>query len=146
MSFAGGPWNNYTMHGIAAMADVLRADRGSLGLCTANGGYLTKHSFGVYSTKAPEHGSFQWRSTQDEVDALPARGYEHEPDGAVTIESYTVMHDRDGEPELGLAAVLLPDGRRAWGTTTDPATMVAMTKEDPIGHPARINPDGALTI
>jgi acetyl-CoA C-acetyltransferase len=146
MSFAGGPWNNYTMHGIATMADVLRADPGSLGLCTANGGYLTKHAFGVYSTKAPEHGSFRWRSTQDEVDALPARGYEHEPDGDVTIESYTVMHDRDGEPELGLAAVLLPDGRRAWGSTTDPATMVAMTKEEPIGQAARITPDGALTL
>ena len=30
MSFAGGPWNNYTMHGIAAMSDgldVLRRER-----------------------------------------------------------------------------------------------------------------------
>ena len=28
MSFAGGPWNNYTMHGIATMAGVLRDDPG----------------------------------------------------------------------------------------------------------------------
>jgi len=146
MSFAGGPWNNYTMHGIAAMADVLRDDRGSLGLCTANGGYLTKHAFGIYSTRPPASGAFQWRSTQDEVDACPTRGYEHEPEGDVTIETYTVMHDRDGAPEVGLAAVLLADGRRAWGTTTDAATMVGMMKDEPIGQTARISPDGALSL
>jgi acetyl-CoA C-acetyltransferase len=73
MSFAGGPWNNYTMHGIATMSDILRGDPGTTGLCTGNGGYLTKHAFGVYSSEPPAAGVFRWRSTQDEVDALPSR-------------------------------------------------------------------------
>src|SRR5262249_22302959 len=47
MSFAGGPWNNYPMHGIATMADRLREDTGAVGLCTANGGYTTKHALGL---------------------------------------------------------------------------------------------------
>ena len=51
MSFAGGPWNNYPMHGIATMAGVLRDDPDALGLCTANGGYTTKHAFGVYGAR-----------------------------------------------------------------------------------------------
>ncbi|MEO6988360.1 MAG: acetyl-CoA acetyltransferase, partial [Aquihabitans sp.] len=50
LSFAGGPWNNYVSHSIATMADVLRADEGSVGLVTGNGGYLSKHAFGVFST------------------------------------------------------------------------------------------------
>lgn len=146
MSFAGGPWNNYTMHGIATMLDVLRDDPGSFGLCSANGGYLTKHAFGVYSTAPPTAGAYRWRSTQAEVDATPSRALDEAPDGPVTIETYTVMHGRDGEPEQGLAAVRTANDDRAWGVTTDPDTMVAMTKQELIGQPATIRPDGALTI
>ena len=51
--FAGGPWNNYVMHSIATMVERLRDDAGALGLVTANGGYVTKHAFGVYSTRPP---------------------------------------------------------------------------------------------
>ncbi|MEI7717576.1 MAG: acetyl-CoA acetyltransferase, partial [Mycobacterium sp.] len=46
LTFAGGPWNNYVMHAIATMAELLVANPGRRGLITANGGYLTKHSFG----------------------------------------------------------------------------------------------------
>ena len=40
--------------------------------------------------------------------------------GPATIEAYTVMHDRDGAPETAIAACLLADGRRAWGTVDRP--------------------------
>ena len=146
MSFAGGPWNNYAMHGIATMSDVLRGDPGSTGLCTANGGYLTKHAFGVYSTEPPAAGAYRWRSTQDEVDALPSRELDAEPSGVVEIETYTVMHDRAGQPETGYAAVRMPDGRRGWGTTTDPDLMKAMTTEEFVGRAASIVPDGTLSV
>lgn len=146
MTFAGGPWNNYTMHGIATMAGVLRGDPGSVGLCTANGGYLTKHSFGVYSTAPPAAGAFRWRSTQAAVNAMPSRQLDAAPDGPAEIETYTVMHRRDGEPEKGLAALRMPDGRRAWGVSTDGPTMVAMTMEEMVGRKSHVAPDGALTL
>src|SRR5438067_2258260 len=72
LSFAGGPGNNYAMHSIAAMVDVLRADPGAKGLVTALGWYITKHSVGVYSTEPPPKG-FGHARPQDEVDALPRR-------------------------------------------------------------------------
>ena len=50
LSFAGGPWNNYVMHAIATVVGELRDRPGALGLVWANGGYVTKHSFGVYGT------------------------------------------------------------------------------------------------
>ena len=53
LTFAGGPWSNYVMHSIATMAELLVANPGRRGLITANGGYLTKHSFGVYGTEPP---------------------------------------------------------------------------------------------
>ena len=48
MSFAGGPWNDYVTHSIATMASKLREDPAAVGLCTANGGFLAKHSLGLY--------------------------------------------------------------------------------------------------
>ena len=53
LTFAGGPLNNYVMHSIATMAELLRATPAKRGLITANGGYLTKHAFGVYSGEKP---------------------------------------------------------------------------------------------
>ncbi len=73
MSFAGGPWNNYVTHAIATMADVLRSDPGSRGLVTANGGFLTKHAAGIYSTEPPPSGAFRSAEPQEEVDAAGGR-------------------------------------------------------------------------
>ena len=56
MTFAGGPLNDYTSHGIATMAGVLRAEPGAVGLCTANGGYTTEHAVVVLSTEPPAAG------------------------------------------------------------------------------------------
>ena len=50
MTFAGGPWNNYVMHAIATVVTELRERPGEFGLVWGNGGYATKHAFGVYST------------------------------------------------------------------------------------------------
>jgi acetyl-CoA C-acetyltransferase len=142
LTFAGGPLNNYVMHGIATMVEVLRRDAGRKGLVTANGGFLTKHAFGVYST-APPAQAFRHQDVQDEVDALPSRDVVVDFNGAVTLESYTVMYGNDG-PQVAHCAALLPDGRRTWANTADPAVMNAMTKEEFCGRAARI--DGAGNI
>ena len=38
------------MHAIATVVGELREQRGDTALVWANGGYVTKHSFGVYAT------------------------------------------------------------------------------------------------
>ena len=146
MSFAGGPWNNYVMHSIATMAGALRDDAGAFGLCTANGGYVTKHAFGVYSAEPPSSGRFQHAQPQAEVDALARRDLAEQHTGPVTIETYTVMHDRDGQPERALVACLTPDGARTWGTCSDAATMKAMVVDEFVGRAATMQADGALDV
>jgi acetyl-CoA C-acetyltransferase len=145
LSFAGGPWNNYVTHAIATMIGVLREDPGSLGLCSANGGFITKHSIGVYSTEPPSDG-FKWSDAQDEADRLtkPRDVAPEDYEGDVTIESWTVMHSRDGEPENGIAAALLPDGRRTWGSTQDADVLKAMTVEEFAGRTAHLDGNGSL--
>jgi len=146
LSFAGGPWNNYVTHAIATMVDVLRNDPGSLGLCSANGGFITKHAVGLYSSEPPADG-FKWTDAQAAAEAYtsPREAAPDEYAGPVTVESWTVMHDREGSPENGIAAVLLPDGKRTWGTTQDPDVLKAMTVEEFIGRAAEID-SGALTF
>ena len=146
LSFAGGPWNNYVGHSIATMAGVLRADPGALGLVTANGGYVTKHALGLYSTEPPA-GGFRWADVQDEVDALPTRELCEQPDGAATVESWVVVHDRDGAPERVLAACLVDDGRRAWAASSDAGTVAEMRSgAEQIGRAVKIGPEGELRL
>jgi acetyl-CoA C-acetyltransferase len=145
LSFAGGPWNNYVMHSIATMSDRLRERPGEPGLITATGGYLTKHAFGVFSTEPPADG-FRHAEPQAEVDALPRRVLCEDPDGEMAIETWTAMHDRDGAPETGIVVGLLPDGRRALGTTTDADTVKRLVSDDLAGQRARIRPDGAVDL
>jgi acetyl-CoA C-acetyltransferase len=150
LSFAGGPWNNYVTHSIAAMAGVLRDDPGALGLVTANGGYVTKHALGLYSAEPPA-GGFRWADVQPAVDALPTREVREAVDDAVggagTVESWVVVHSRDGAPERVLAACLLDDGRRAWASSDDPATVAEMRSGDEqIGRAVKVDPAGALLL
>jgi acetyl-CoA C-acetyltransferase len=145
MSFAGGPWNDYTMHGIATMAHVLRDDPGSSGLCSANGGYLTKHSFGVYGTEPPAEG-FRWESPQAKVDAFPQKELAEGHEGEVVIESATVLHDREGQPERAFVATLLPDGRRAWGTSVDGEVMSALLCDECVGRSAHLRSDESASL
>lgn len=144
LSFAGGPWNNYVTHSIATMSDRLREDAGSVGLVTANGGFITKHAFGVYGTEPPAT-PFRHRDVQAEVDALPKRVLEEAPDGPIDIEAWTVLHGRDGATG-GLVVGLLADGRRAWGTTADADQMHVMVTEELAGRKAELRPDGAFTL
>lgn len=137
LAFAGGPGNNYVTHSIATMCEVLRRDPGSLGLVTALGWYITKHAVGVYSTRPPEAG-FRWGSVQDAVDSLPAREAVADAEGRAEIETYTVMHERDGEPSWAVVATLLADGRRALANLADPAQMRELTAAEGCGRPVRL--------
>jgi acetyl-CoA C-acetyltransferase len=127
------------------MVDVLRADPGTLGLISANGGFITKHAFGVYGTEPPAEG-FRHAEPQAEVDALPRRELCEEPDADASVEAWTVMHDREGAPETGILVGLLDDGRRAWGVTSEPGVVKAMSTEDLAGRRATLRPEGSFDI
>ncbi|MYK45256.1 MAG: acetyl-CoA acetyltransferase [Gammaproteobacteria bacterium] len=142
LTFGGGPLNNYVMHAIARMGEVLRDSPGDVGLVSSNGGFITKHAFGVYSTAAPAK-PFRYDVPQDRVDAMPTRESVPAFDGPVEIESYTVMYGANG-PSAALAACLLEDGRRAWGNTDDPEAMQAMVSEEFCGRPARLREPGTI--
>ena len=147
LPFCGGPWNNYPMHAIATIVGELRERPDARGLVWANGGYATKHAFGVYSATPPADG-FRYEHPQDEIDALPRRELAVGADaaGPVDIEAYSVMFSRNGEPETAIAACLLHDGRRAWGTSDDPGLAAAMCDGEWVGITVRLDADGSLLV
>lgn len=147
LSFAGGPWNNYVMHAIATTMIELRGRPNETALVWANGGYATKHSFGVYATTPPKDG-FRHDSPQSQIDLLPRRDVANsiQAKGSATIESYSVMHNRDGSPETVCASALLADGRRAWATSSDTNLAEAMTHDEWVGKLAMLDGHGTLHV
>lgn len=143
LTFAGGPWNNYSTHAIAAtIADVRTTGRPAL--VTANSGYLTKHSMGVYAA-SPGDG-FRRTSAQDLVDAEPTTPLVVEVAADAELEAWTVVHDRDGNPEQALAALRLADGSRTLARSTDPALAAHLAVAEAEGSKASVASDATFTL
>lgn len=143
--YHGGPANNYVSHSIATMARKLRNDPGNYGLCTGLGWYITKHAIGIYSTRPVEK---EWRrddldQLQAQVDALPSVEIDLEPSGPGTVESYTVIHGREGA-EKAVVVGRLESGKRFLAhTPDDPNLWDWMMKQEMVGRTGAVKSGGA---
>lgn len=110
----GGPGNDYGTHALASMVERLRAEREALGLVHGLGWSCTKHALAVLGGTPPPRGwrRVDTREIQAWVDAEPAPAVVDEASGPATIETYTVVHGRDGAPERGVVFARLPGDRR----------------------------------
>ena len=147
LPYFGGPGNNYSMHGIATMLELLRAEPEKLGLCTALGWYSTKHAIGVYGARRPE-GAWSRADPavdQAEVDAMPHPQFAEAADGAATVETSTVVHGRDGEPTQGIVIGRLEDDRRFIANTPpeDAALLRSMTAQEFVGARGTVRHDAS---
>jgi acetyl-CoA C-acetyltransferase len=145
LTFAGGPWSNYVGHSIATMAELLVANPGRCGLITANGGYLTKHSFGVYSSKPPS-AAFRWEDVQDAVDRQPTRQAAVQWEGVGTIEGWTAPFNRDGSPEKVFLAIRTPDDLRTLAVISDATAAEVALAADNAGAKVAVRSDGTATL
>ncbi|GJF09224.1 acetyl-CoA acetyltransferase [Mycolicibacterium cyprinidarum] len=145
LTFAGGPWNNYVTHSIATMAEQLVSQPGSRGLITANGGYLTKHSFGVYGTQPPKH-EFRWEDVQPAVDREPTRTALVDWKGIGTVESWTTPVARDGRAEKAFLAVRTPEDARVLAVIEAGADADATVRDDIAGAAVQVHADGTASL
>lgn len=148
LAYFGGPGNNYVTHAIAEMMQRVRSRPRSLGLVTANGNYLTKHSAGIYSTRSPGR-PFAPRPPaeyQSAIDAAKGPPVVEHAAGRAAIETYTVMHDRDG-PAFAIVYGRLGDGSRFIANTLrDPALLRSMTEADMLGAAGKVFADGDRNV
>jgi acetyl-CoA C-acetyltransferase len=148
MPYFGGPGNNYTLHSIATMMQRLREKPGSFGLLNANGWFITKHSIGVYSTQP---GDTPWQRKQPadyqkEIDALPKPAFTETPEGKASIETFTVMHGRNGPERALIIGRLENDTRFIANTAEDPAIFNALMQDDVIGRTGYVSRKDELNI
>lgn len=145
LAFFGGPGNNYTMHGIAALVETLRADPGSYGLAYGNGGWMSKHSAGIYSTTPPENG---WQacdssSLQAVVNADPQPKIDYEPEGEAVLEAYTVNYFQ-GKPLNSVVIGRLKHNQKRFYASNpffDQETLNETVKGDVLGKTIYVQPD-----
>jgi acetyl-CoA C-acetyltransferase len=126
LPYFGGPGNNYVTHAIGQMMERLRAKPGTFGLVTANGNYVTKQSAGLYGTTPPDK-PFAPRDPavlQARIDAVRGPEVVDAPSGPVTIETYTVVHDR-GRPSVGILFARDAAGRRCIANPPADAALLA---------------------
>lgn len=143
LPYAGGPGNSYCLHAAASMMEALREDRGSRGLVTGNGWYLTKHAALLLSSAAPRS------RPDDEVDE-PAPNPGDDPalapvpiaaraDGPASVETYTVLFGRGGDPERGIVIGRLDSGERFLANTPqDTALLTEIMTREWVGATGRV--------
>lgn len=139
LPFFGGPGNNYSMHGLAEMAHKLRHEAGAFGLVLANGGWMTKEAVGVWSTTRPD----AYKPVAPSAKPTEKVELDPQPDGG-TVESYTVVHGRDG-PQHGVIFGRTDDGKR-FLAVADPAALDRLREEEsPVGARVTTRTEGEVT-
>ena len=141
LPFFGGAGNNYSMHAIASMIRRLRAQPGATGFVGANGGFLSKYSVGVYSTRPAEWRGFDSKSLQAEIDAWPAPDLAAPAAGEGVVETFTI--DYAGPAPRGLVFGQRDDGAGRFIAMTDPAdpaVVQSMIAQDPLGARVVLSP------
>ncbi len=146
LAYFGGPGNNYTMHSICQMVELLREDGERTGLVTGLGWYATKHAVGVYGARPP---AGAWERTdpavdQAALDKIARPEVIDAADGPATVETYTVVHDREGRPQQGIVIGRLRDERRFVANTPDDiALLESMTAREFVGEQGTVHHDAS---
>lgn len=144
MPFAGGPFNHFSLDGVARMAEVLRAapkSQRALGLVSNLSGIFGKQGCAVLSNRPSERGYV----FEDITAAVAARELPVPLDetyaGPATIAGYTVIF-RGDQPTHAVAICDTPAAARTVAKCEDPALLTAMTQEEFCGRTIHIGTDG----
>jgi acetyl-CoA C-acetyltransferase len=142
LPYHGGPASGYLTHSIATMVRRLRAQPGDFGLVSGVGMHMTKHVFGVYSSRpgplAPPDEDTVQVALEREHPAVPVVA-EHE--GDATVAAYSVVHGRDGDPEWALLVCDLADGARTYGQCRDGARCRDAESSELVGRRVHLAPE-----
>ena len=139
LPYFGGPGNSYSLHGIAETVIEMRSNPGQFGFVGANGGIMSKYSVGIYSTHAAP-----WRHPNNaelakKVAAMPTVPVTKAPDGAGTIETYSVRYDWPVRTGI-IVGRLDADGSRFMATSEDADLVALMSQGDPLGAKITVKP------
>ncbi|MBV9486769.1 MAG: acetyl-CoA synthetase, partial [Frankiaceae bacterium] len=140
LPYAGGAASAYLMHAIATAVQMLRTQAGTA-LITGVGMHLQKHVFAVYSNR-PGFTATPTADLQAAVEAQQARRpLVDSYDGAATVAAYTVAHDRDNQPTVGLVVLDVPEGRTL-ARVHDGGLLADAESRELVGQTVTVTTDG----
>jgi acetyl-CoA C-acetyltransferase len=132
LPYFGGPGNSYSLHGIAETVVQMRDNPGQFGFVGANGGIMSKYSVGIYSTTPVDWRTDRSAELNEQIAALPTVEVTKTPDGAATIETYSVRYDWPIRTGI-IVGRLESDESRFMATTDDDDLVALMSDGDPLG-------------
>ena len=145
LPFFGGPGNNYSMHAIAEAVARVRAAPSGRAMVIANGGYLSKHSAGIYAASL----AGEWRAPDDRdlgqrFAAVPQVPLAPAATTSATVESY-VLSLRKDVPDVAYVAARAGKHRLlARVADGDSATLAALRDREPVGRRIAVSHDGNI--
>ncbi len=136
LSFFGAPLNNHMTHAACAMVRRIREGAQS-GLLYGQGEFVTKH-YGLILGPEPS-GDDITTDARVQEHATPLLGEAHPidetPDGAATLETFTVIHDHAGQPTHAVILARMSSGARTVARTSQPDEIARLVASQtfPIG-------------
>lgn len=147
MPFAGGPYNHFSLEGVARMVEVLRdgAPGPRAGLVANLSGIFGKQGCVVLST-VPNPAGYGFEDVTARAAELdPPLPLDGDYAGPATIVGYTVVFMRD-QPTHAVAICDTAGGARTVGRTDDRALLDAMTREEFCGRVVTVSRDGRFAL
>ena len=138
LPYFGGPGNNYPMHAIATMHELLLGE-GGLALVTGLGGFTTKHAAGIYGSEPPPEGFRRGDTTADQraIDDSAIPLAVDDAEGGATVVASTVVYAADGSVESVPVVATLDDGRRV-AALAEPSELDGVGTESLVGARIRV--------
>jgi hypothetical protein len=146
LSFAGAGLNCYMLQSTCAMVRSLRQRPAARALLYGQGGYVTKHHALVIGSEAAPPASLMLpKDVQDAAEAAraPVPQLDLAYAGTATIETFSVVYDRDGAPAHGGVIGRTPAGNRVFGRVAgdDADTLALLLSSDasPVGSAGMVS-------
>ena len=139
LPYAGGPGNSYSFHSLATAVTKLREKAGEHALVTGNGWYFTKHSATILSRQpSPNHTEPSAAATSDTTRSqwtAPTVEVVDKANGPAQVETYTIVHDRNGAPSRGIIIGRLRESNQRFlaNTPADPDLLANLERIELIG-------------
>lgn len=150
MAFSGGPFNHFTLDGIARMVEVLRAEAAKspgsrrLGVVTNLSGIFGKQGCALFSN-LPNTGGYRYEDITATVAAAdPPCPLDDHYVGPATVVGYTVVF-QGGQPSHGVAICGTPKGARTVARSDDHALLERIMTRELCGREVEITSDGSFT-
>jgi acetyl-CoA C-acetyltransferase len=145
LPYFGSPLSNYSLHAIINTVELIHADPSLKIMVIANGGYNTKQSIGIYGSKPPKEdwGVRDDSKIQESILAQTLPEPIEQANGTLTIEGYSIIYSRSGQPKRGVLVGTHVNGHRAVAIVTDFNLIVMLESRDVVGRTclSRYNPE-----